>query len=1425
MQAIALFRTGVILGILISVGASSLSHGQTTGSSIEDAQQLTILSKRSFQAARWAEAADYLERAIVIWEGVRGKTDPELGQMLNDLGHTYLRRRRNADAAATFERAIPIIEKKEGTHSELFATANHGLGLAYFRSTQYEKAEDPLRSAIAASEVALGPNHPMVAKHLISLAEVYFEKKKYQRAQPFYERAVAILRTHRSSIADLADALDYLGATQKAQGNVNDAVKTFEESLSAYVQHYGRQHKFVYQSYSNLLECLKMSWQENEHGAAATMTGALAIGERILGRSHPIVKLQALELAKLRHDNGDIEGTEQLYQQTLNAALEGSTPGSDEVISLLIYIGEQYESFGPMQLAEKYYLRLLTIAENRFGAHHVHTATTLSNLALLYRNLDNYDKAVPLILRSIAIFEINEGRDSVSVGTARDILGSIYFRLGQLKLAEQELRHALVIHEKQQKPDLFVISGILFNLAEVLWANGSVSEAESLHRRSIDNLVKLGKDSYAESFREKLAEHFEAHLRFQDAAAMRASGIVTISRNFGNSLNSTSGTLASLPFFVPKIMLSLSATSREPMEAIRTIDGILNSLHGISRENSPTKPSKTARRLENPLDPVGQATVLNDERRAVDLLPPIAHACLARGFQDRAERLLLYALQVSERIYGKEHHRNASMHMDLAQVYLALRQPDKALTEAQRAVAIEEKALGQMTPLAKRHQVFFGRLLAMNGKIPEVEQLFSRLLARWEQEEGMAGQSLPFLLYAWAQIKLDRGEYEEAAGFLQRAVAVGTKLPSRPIGDLGVWLENLGRLAVRKENFSAAARYYESAIGSLEKELGKEHPDLIDTLVSMAELRIKERQVQAATALLWRALGIREKVLQRISTESRVTSWLLGDRRFERTVHALFLQAPSDASVQQLLLALVLLQKGRSVDVATLANRFLRNAKGDPVVRESAEALLDIRRTRERLVWTGEVEQPGGAAADKRLREQAEELEQKLVSREMYAMERELPDPDKLLAQAAASLPSDSVLVEIYSLQHESGRRYIGCTLVPDGTASCLELGSGDSIDSTVRQFLSDLRNPGSQPLTSAQALSRLVWKPLSAVFPGRRSVFLSTDGALQLVPFAALHDGQRYLLDIQSFTYLSSGRDLLRRSDDASTGEPIVLAAPDFSATLSTATNPRGTQPSQGSLFEQLVHISPLPGTSNEALLIQGLVPAARVLTGTDASEENLRAAVAPQILHLATHGLFIAGTAAPVQVALGGREMRSLIPNAPLIAADPVRMSRDAALSRSALLLAGASKAAQAPSADADGILTAQEVLELNLLGTELVVLSACDSGVGAVLDGQGVYGLRRAFQVAGAQTVVTSLWQVDDRETADLMAQYYHNLQRKVGRGEAMQRASQRMRSRKPHPFYWAPFIVIGQAGPLKTALEATPVKSQAPAKREGSRKVNR
>jgi CHAT domain-containing protein len=372
------------------------------------------------------------------------------------------------------------------------------------------------------------------------------------------------------------------------------------------------------------------------------------------------------------------------------------------------------------------------------------------------------------------------------------------------------------------------------------------------------------------------------------------------------------------------------------------------------------------------------------------------------------------------------------------------------------------------------------------------------------------------------------------------------------------------------------------------------------------------------------------------------------------------------------------------------------------------------------------------------------------------------------------------------------------------GDLGWAELGDARAIDEAIEAWREALRDPKRRDARQlARALDEKLMQPVRPLLGDASHLLISPEGALNLIPFEALVDEQnRYLVERFAFTYLTSGRDLLRMQvARASKSQPLVLANPSFGEPeLLAVTKPNAPPSPRASLDKRQpgrtkrqsvttgsdlssVYFAPLPGTAQEAQAIKSLFAEADLLTGARATESSLKQISAPRIMHIATHGFFLTDAPPPSPNA-GGEKTLSISAN--------LRIENP--LLRSGLALAGANLR---KSSD-DGILTAMEASGLNLWGTKLVTLSACDTGLGEVKNGEGVYGLRRAFALAGTEALVMSLWPVSDYVTRELMTAYYQGLKQGQGRGEALRQVQLSLLKRRgrEHPFYWASFIQSGE-----------------------------
>jgi CHAT domain-containing protein/tetratricopeptide (TPR) repeat protein len=345
---------------------------------------------------------------------------------------------------------------------------------------------------------------------------------------------------------------------------------------------------------------------------------------------------------------------------------------------------------------------------------------------------------------------------------------------------------------------------------------------------------------------------------------------------------------------------------------------------------------------------------------------------------------------------------------------------------------------------------------------------------------------------------------------------------------------------------------------------------------------------------------------------------------------------------------------------------------------------------------------------------------------------------------------------------------------------------------------------PGSPPRADLPAvateLRQRVFDPLLPALGEHTQLWLSPDGDLARLPFEVLpaRERGRLLLDVYRISYLATGRDALRCGQPAlrQPGPPVVVADPDFDLSPTPASAGKTEPPRRSQDAGQLQPVARLPGTRLEGERLAGLLGVRPVLDSA-ALDQPLKAIRSPRILHLATHGFFLDDQQLDPAAPWGHPGVPDLV----------VRTGFENPLLRSGLLLAGFNgwlgqgRPATPPAPAEDGMLTAEDVTSMDLLDTELAVLSACETGLGQIHVGEGVFGLRRAFAVAGARTLVMSLWRVPDQQTQELMVDFYQRVLKGEARAEALRQAQQAVRTRHADPYYWGAFICQGDPGPLR------------------------
>ena len=708
---------------------------------------------------------------------------------------------------------------------------------------------------------------------------------------------------------------------------------------------------------------------------------------------------------------------------------------------------------------------------------------------------------------------------------------------------------------------------------------------------------------------------------------------------------------------------------------------------------------------------------------------------------------------------GKDSPEAARAQYELGRTQLdlgAYPDADKALA---RAITILEKARGSADPVLTPMLVDAGRTAAARGDHPRAEAFYARALSIVEKTPNPRDRYA--VLFARAELRESQGKLDEASHSYQEAADLAKATFGQDSAEYmesmagpmrcylgGFDVEILSRFAVesaeRKYGSSSPrfARVLMSyALGRLRlgelgraepilmrvldirtRALGDTHPEVAASLSAIALLHQLKKDMPRAVQTRAKANALREKQLQLLlSTGTEDQRRLFMESVAPETDASIELHvqhAPGDREAARLALTTILRRKGRVLDAVSDVSRRLRGrvAKAD---RPLLDKLLAARSRLAESVFSATADSSSRTRVDA-LTKESEQLEAQLYERSPALKAEEQP---VTIEDVAAALPEGTSLVEItaYTPSQWNGmgageRRYVAYVLDRRGAITWRDLGPAKDIDVLVEPLRAGLEREADGN-TPARALYTRLVAPLTQALEKSNRWLVSADGALNLVPFAALADakGKRVLENV-TVSYLTSGRDIVRRrasGKQAERGSALLVGDPTFGTPVAGA---------QTSSFRRKT-FEPLPGTAAEVKKIGTLLPGAQVLTGTSATEAAVKGARAPAILHIATHGFFLKDTREGAGAKPGGRAL-VLDTAAP---PDTSILRTAQPLLRSGLVFAGANSVR---GDDDDGVLTALEASGLELTGTQLVVLSACESGVGEVRSGDGVYGLRRAF-----------------------------------------------------------------------------------------------
>ena len=728
---------------------------------------------------------------------------------------------------------------------------------------------------------------------------------------------------------------------------------------------------------------------------------------------------------------------------------------------------------------------------------------------------------------------------------------------------------------------------------------------------------------------------------------------------------------------------------------------------------------------------------------------------------------------------------------------------EEATRLIEKAIPLLEKGLGDKNPMLASAYIGLGQAAALSGDSAKVGPAFAKALDLARNTTDMPNV-VTIGVFDWlATSEMLGGHFEKAAELFNHARMTAGRWPDAPLSMKTGPAVGLAMTAVATGDYASGEVLLNQTIDLMERTYGSDHPDLAEPLLWLSYSAAAKGNSERAFALTSRLLDIEEQNLPRVlavgseAQKAAFMSWLRPSTDAAISLNTQILRG--DPQAVQIAFNTILRRKGRILEEMTARTRQLRNVL-KPEDRKLFDELNAARSEFATLVLQGAGNmKPADFEASVRTRQgDLRGLEASVMAKIPAFASMVKP---ATFQRVQALIPSNSALVEIveysptYPLVKHKAQVYAAYVLRPTGSPTEVDLGDAPEIDRQVSELRAALRDPKRTDAKEvAQVLDTKIMKPLKGAIGDCTHLFISPDGALNLLPFEALVDeAGRFLIEAYSFTYLTSGRDLITATREPSRQGPVIIANPKFDLGFPATPN---SISSTGVDFRKL-NYRPLPGTIDEANGIKEILPGASVITGADATEHALKGVTGPVILHIATHGFFL-DVSAHSESALDTR-LLALVP------IEKPRIGVESRLVHSGLILAGVKQGVS--GAGDDGVLTGLEVAGLDLAGTKLVVLSACDTGVGHIASAEGVYGLRRALVIAGAESQIISLWPVSDTATRGLMIDLYKRLKAGEGRSEALRQARLDLlhNDKTAHPFYWAAFIQSGDWGNLEWSDE--------------------
>jgi CHAT domain-containing protein/tetratricopeptide (TPR) repeat protein len=843
----------------------------------------------------------------------------------------------------------------------------------------------------------------------------------------------------------------------------------------------------------------------------------------------------------------------------------------------------------------------------------------------------------------------------------------------------------------------------------------------------------------------------------------------------------------------------------------------------------------------------------DDQQERVNSLFQLGTLYYSTGNYSKAEYYMLEAYNIEKRILGPDHPNIASALNNFAALYYAIGNYPKAEPYLLQSFEIAKKNYGEEHPEVAWALNNLGALYVDMGDLKKAEPYWIRALEIFVKVLGPDHADVAIALNNLGSLYMDLGDFSKAEPYLLRSLEISrVKLGedhhdvAYPLTSLGILYRAQGNfsksescllksveilkrtlgeghpevantqhtlagLYFRMNNYTQAEPYFSTALETRKKVLAEDHQDVVATFSAMAVLYWHWNKPEMATLFFLRQQSIVQRLIQNYFPywsdsekekfyESKVIS---GNENFQSYCID---QHPANPSLSEHGYNSLLFSKGLLLSNASKWKHRIRTGK-DSTLKLRFEEWEELVKKIAKLVSSMD---SASLAQLRELQSQAETLEKELVQKsEAFATLT-----DKRITtwkDVQAKLKPNEAAIEMVRVRKKGIETTVTDTAQPGKPAFNVR-GLSDTVWYAAYIVKPESKHPEIVLLTNGIDLegkwdfyyqrsirNRIsdtrtytqFWKPIGdKLGPATKRIYFSPDGVYNKINLNTLlnPETEKYLLDERDIQMVTNTRDLLHSASDSvqNRNSAWLVGFPDYNARLTLPSLISGqeneTSPNKGAAGQTRINsVIELPGTRKEVENISSIIGTqgwnVKALLGENAREDTLKQIEMPRVLHIATHGFF-----------------------------QPDTTKSKNPLFHSGLLFTGSNRTLNGePSHDGDdGILTAYEAMNLNLDNTDLVVLSACETGLGEVKNGEGVYGLQRAFKVSGARSIIMSLWKVDDEATTQLMADFYSlwlgkargKKSRPFNKRSAFLKAQKELKAKYPDPYFWGAFVMVGE-----------------------------